>query len=142
MGSLLSFILSSFTQLILVSVLVIYFHCVFYISETIALTDTKIMGAKHGIRCCRTLQKWKVLLPSKVRTLTNASILCKFTCYILCGNHSNITWRYMWNPLIPRWDIMVVHLWKHYLCLLRNGGYPPHDIYESIICISLTRMTW
>ena len=47
--------------------------------ETIALTDTKTMGAKHGIWCFRSLHQWKVFLPRQGRTLTHPSILVDIT---------------------------------------------------------------
>ena len=66
MSSLLPPILGNFPQVILVMVFVIYFHCPFYFRKTIALTDTKTMGAKHGIWCCRVLHQKKVLHLAKV----------------------------------------------------------------------------
>ena len=60
-------------------VLVINFYCPFYFRETIALIDTKTMGAKHGIWCLRALHQWKVFLHSQGRTLTNANILVDIT---------------------------------------------------------------
>ena len=56
-------------------ILFIYFHPQFYFRETIALTDTKTMGAKHGIWCCTALHQWMLFLPSHGRTLTYVSIL-------------------------------------------------------------------
>ena len=47
--------------------------------ETIALTDSKTMGAKHGIWCCIALHQGKVFLQGQGRTLTHASILTDIT---------------------------------------------------------------
>lgn len=47
--------------------------------ETIASTETKTMGAKHGMQCCRDLHQQKVFLSSQGRTLTHAIILVDIT---------------------------------------------------------------
>ena len=44
-----------------------------------ALIDTKTLGAKHGIWCCRALQQWKVFLHTKGRTLRHPIILSDIT---------------------------------------------------------------
>ena len=79
MGSLLPSILSNLPQVILIRVLVIYFHCAFYFRETIVLIDPKIMSANIKFGVIETYTKWKVFLPSEGRPLKHVSILIDIT---------------------------------------------------------------
>ena len=105
-GSLLPYILINLLQVILVMVLVIYFHFQFYFRETIAFTDSKTMGAKHGIWCFRALHQWKVFLRRQGRTLTHASILSDITLLDLIWQAQ--LWKievHVKTLFMPRWAL-------------------------------------
>ena len=88
------------------------------------------MGAKHGIWCCGALHQWKVFLSRPGRTLTQASILSVIT--LLDPKWQALLWKlevHLKTLFMPILGIIVIHLWKPYLCPLRHCGYQPHEIY-------------
>ena len=86
----------------------------------------------HGIWFCRSLHKDKVFLPSQGRTLTHASILVKSLARSCVAGIVIELGGICENPLYAKLGIMVIHLWKPSLGLLRHCNYQPHEDYGDL----------
>ena len=84
-----------YLQVILVRVLTL-FPFYIYFRKTIALNDTKTMGATWNLVLWSLTPMEGVLTQPRQNTNTCQNTT-KFTCLILYGQHSYGTWRYIWK---------------------------------------------